>query len=83
MTWRRADLGDIPAVGQEIVLCEHRLGDHAVRQWRRMRAEVIFENPVRVLGPGLPCSELETDWPERPDDIVGRAVFWKPYEETI
>mgnify|MGYP003418823648 FL=1 len=80
MTWRRADEGDVPEIGQEITMCVYRLSDYDVQRWRRMRVDVILGDPPRIYGPGLPCDTL-TEWPERPAIINGRAIFWKEYEE--
>ena len=82
--WRRADEGDVPEVGQEITMVVFRSGEEGFQRWRRMRVDVLFnrEGAVpRIYGAGLPCDTMLTEpWPERPDDINGRAIFWKEFE---
>lgn len=79
--WHRADEGDVPNVGDEISMCVYQLGDTSVKRWHRMRVEIIYATPgttPRILGPGLWAGdEPEPDWPERPEQINGRAIFWR------
>ena len=71
----------MPEVGDEISMCVYRTDDTSVQRWKRMRVEVVYARSgtvPRIIGPGLvPVDDVEPDWPERPELINGRAIFWR------
>lgn len=79
--WRRADLGDMPEQGQIITLVRFSgaRGDMSVKVYERMRVEVIFTDPVRILGPGLPFEDGgRVELPERPEGSAGQdMILWR------
>lgn len=83
VTWKRADLGDLPDVGSEIQAVMYPADSAgSLIVYARMRADVVTENAmgVQVLGPSLPTTQAIGDIPDRPNNIVGRrGIFWRPY----
>lgn len=79
--WRRADLGDLPERGTIVALVKYPADkrDTSVKFYERMRVEVVFDDPVRVMGPGLPFEDaLPLDLPGRPEDGIGQEIImWK------
>lgn len=81
--WRRADLGDVPEVGQAITLVEFTAGDSTVKVWAKMMVEVVLEKAGRV---GIYGATMQTpdrlgeELPGRPEKFNGpKAMLWKEY----
>jgi hypothetical protein len=81
--WRRADLGDLPAVGQTITLVEYSAEDTSVKVWAKMVVEVVLDQGgrVRVYGPTMQAPErLDDALPGRPEEFNGpKALLWREY----
>jgi hypothetical protein len=82
VTWRRADLGDLPEVGDEIVAFIYRRDDHSVTVYPRMRVDIVLA--PNVYGAALPAlTAIEFEYSTRPeqDSFIGpKAMLWRPWE---